>query len=251
LHIDRSAAAAIHTYLYEQHRFSMLPHDERILVERYEEDGYRHLLFVSLYGRRVNDVLSRAFAFIAAKTQGRDVQIGITDHGFVLTTIKPIALENTIRYLRAEKLRVLMEHAIAKSEVLSRRFRHCAARSLMILRSYKGERKSAGKQQVSSMRLLKTVREMSEDFPILREARREVLEDMMDIESATQIVEGIMSGRIRLFETNIAIPSPFAFDIALQGRSDLIKIEDRQAFLERMHNEVLAKIALNTARKRV
>ena len=250
LHVDRSAARAVHTYLSEQHRFSLLPHDERILVEHYEQDGYRHLLFVSLYGRRVNDVLSRAIAYIAGRTQGRDVQIGVTDHGFALTTIQPIALEKTLRYLRAEKLRVLLEHATASSEVLSRRFRHCAARSLMILRSYRGERKSAGKQQVSSMRLLKTVREMSEDFPILREARREVLEDMMDIDSATQVVEGIASGRIEIREVNSGIPSPFAFELALQGRSDLIRIEDRQAFLERMHNEVLASIALKEHRTR-
>ena len=250
LHVDRTTARAVHSYLREQYRFSLLPHDERILVEHYEQDGYKHLLFVSLYGRRVNDVLSRAIAYIAGRTQGRDVQVGITDHGFALTTIKPIALENTMRYVRAEKLRVLMEHAISSSEVLSRRFRHCAARSLMILRSYRGERKSAGKQQVSSMRLLKTVREMNEDFPILREARREVLEDMMDIESATQIIEGITSGRISLEETSLGIPSPFAFELAMQGRSDLIKIEDRQAFLERMHNEVRAAIELKERRAR-
>lgn len=100
------------------------------------------------------------------------------------------------------------------------------------------------------MRLLKTVREMNEDFPILREARREVLEDMMDVESATQIIEGITSGRITLEETSLGIPSPFAFELAMQGRSDLIKIEDRQAFLERMHNEVRAAIELKERRGR-
>lgn len=248
LYVGESTARAVHGYLSEQYRYSSLPTDERILVERYEDEGYKHLLFVSLYGRRVNDVLSRAIAFIAGKTQGRDVQVGVTDHGFFLTTLDRFNLDRVIAYLKAEKLRLLMERAIDHSEVLSRRFRHCAARSLMILRTYKGQQKSAGKQQVSSMRLLKTVREISETFPILREARREVLEDMMDIESAIQVVEGIASGRIELRESAIGMPSPFAFNLAIHGRSDLIKIEDREAFLQRMHNQVLAKIELDERR---
>ncbi|MCH8240373.1 MAG: hypothetical protein IIB62_10065, partial [Proteobacteria bacterium] len=40
--------------------------------------------------------------------------------------------------LRAEKLELLLSVAIEKSQVLRRRFRQCATRSLMILRTYKG-----------------------------------------------------------------------------------------------------------------
>ena len=37
-----------------------------------------------MYGRRVNDCLSRAVAFAIARTQHRDVEIGINDNGFYL-----------------------------------------------------------------------------------------------------------------------------------------------------------------------
>ena len=42
-----------------------------------------------------------------------------------------------------------MEMAIEKTEVLNRRFRHCAERSLMILKNYKGKKKYVGRQQVN------------------------------------------------------------------------------------------------------
>ena len=58
----------------------------------------------------------------------------------------------------------------------------------MILRHYKGREKSVGKQQVSSMLLINAVKRISNDFPILKEARREVMEDLMDIEHAKWVM---------------------------------------------------------------
>ena len=249
LYAEGNTVKAVYNYMKEQYDFFDLPTHNRILVERYEADGYKYLIFNSLYGRRVNDVLSRAIAFIAAKTHGRDVQVGISDNGFYIVTLKEFNLQKILSYLKAEKLDLLMYNAIDKTEVLGRRFRHCAARSLMILRSYRGNTKTASRQQLNSVRLLKSVREISEDFPILREAKREVLEDMMDIENAKKVVEGIEQKKIRVKEINIGIPSPFAFNLVLLGRSDLIKIEEKHEFLKRMHNEVLAKIELKRGKR--
>jgi Lhr-like helicase len=47
----------------------------------------------------------------------------------------------------------------------------------MILRNYKGREKSVGKQQMHSGFLLIAVKKISNEFPILREARREVFEE--------------------------------------------------------------------------
>ena len=58
----------------------------------------------------------------------------------------------------------------------------------------------------------------------------------------------IEEGKLEFEEIETKIPSPFAFNIALQGVMDIIKLEDRQEFLQRMHNMVLAKISLNNKR---
>lgn len=147
--------------------------------------------------------------------------------------------------LKSKELREVMERAIDKTEVLKRRFRHCASRSLMILRTYKGKRKRVGRQQVSSMLLLNAVKRISENFSILKEARREVLEDLMDIENAANVLEDIEKGKIKVKEIHTNIPSPFAFNIVLQGYVDIFKIEDKVEFLRRMHQMVLAKIGMH------
>ena len=59
------------------------------------------------------------------------------------------------KLIKSKELRKVMDQAIDRTEVLNRRFRHCANRALMILRTYKGKTKRVGRQQVKSMILMK------------------------------------------------------------------------------------------------
>ncbi len=247
LYVDGNSAEAVYSYFFEQYAFlKIIPNDKEILVEDFTDDaGEKKIVFHTLFGRRVNDVLSRAIAYTIASTQKKNVSIGVNDNGFYVSMQKGVNVMRAVELLNAKDLRKIMEKAVDDSEILRRRFRHCATRALMILRNYKGKIKRAGRQQVSSMRLLKSVKEISFDFSVLKEARREVLEDQMDIKNAEVILKAIEAGEIKFIETITRIPSPFAFNIALQGVMDVIKIEDRMEFLQRMHNLVLAKIAID------
>ncbi len=245
LYVDDFAASAIYQYMKEQFDYVGMPHLNKLMIEHYTDEPQVHyIVFHSLFGRRVNDVLSRAIAFAIGRSQHRDVEMGITDNGFYVRTEKKMNALPALKLLKAKELRDLMILAIDKSEVLRRRFRHCAGRAFMILRTYKGRVKRAGKQQVSSMILLNAVRRISDTFCILEEARREVLEDMMDIENAKLVVQGIEEKKIKVEEISTLIPSPFAFNLILDGYSDILKVEDRHEFLQRMHALVLAKNSL-------
>jgi Lhr-like helicase len=245
LYVDENAAKAIYEYMEEQHKFSVIPTDKELIIENYLADDKKYSVFHAMYGRRVNDCLSRAVAFAISKTQKRDVEIGITDTGFYLASKKALPAARALSLLESKRLGELLSIAIDKTQVLSRRFRHCAGRALMILRNYKGKTKRVGKQQVSSMILMSAVKRISKDFPILKEARREVLEDLMDIESAKKVVTMIENQSIAVKSIDTTIPSPFAFNLVLQGHLDMVRIEDRVDFLKRMHKLVLAKISLD------
>lgn len=242
LYVDEYGIDAIYAYFAQQHSYSRIPHSRRLVLEHFKDGSKKYVFIHSLYGRRVNDVLARSLAYINGKLTGRDVEIGITDNGFYLKSTQPIQALRALQLLREEEIYRLMEIAIDTSEVLKRRFRHCAARALMILRQYKGHQKSVGRQQISSQLIISAVRRIGNDFPILKEARREILEDHMDIAHATEIVRRLQSGDIRIEERTTDIPSPFAFNMVLQGYIDLLKVEDRVAFVRRMHEMVLESI---------
>jgi len=246
LYVDPKAAKAIYSYFREQYDYAkQIPNDKMILVEHFNDDKEKKIIFHSLFGRRVNDCLSRAIAYVISRNEHKDIEIGISDNGFYLSGDKRINAMKAFKLLKADKLDLLMHLAIDKSEVFKRRFRHCATRALMILRNYMGKKKNVGRQQVSSMILMNALKRISSDFSILKETRREVLSDLMDIENTKQILKGIENGKIRIVEIDTRIPTPFAFNLAVQGYADIMKIEDKHEFLKRMHQNVMAKIGLN------
>jgi len=245
VYVDKNAALSVYNYFNEQFHYAEISSNSRIIVEHYTNDqGVKHTIFHTLYGRRVNDCLSRAVAFAISRTQHRDVEIGINDNGFYIASAKTVNVMHAFKLIKSKDFRKVLNMAIDRTEILKRRFRHCAMRALMILRTYKGRTKRVGRQQVSSMILISAVKRISPDFSILKEARREVLEDLMDIDNAKKVIEGIEKGNIKIDEITTTIPSPFAFNLVAQGITDILKIEDRVEFLRRMHKNVLAKIGL-------
>lgn len=233
LYCKKYIAEEIYNYLKQQQDFSEVPDEKTIIVEKFKEEK-EYLLFHTLYGRRVNDALARAFAFAAARLKHRDVEIGVNDNGFFIAG-ESLDENKIIPWVKSKDLREILKEAIEKTEVLRRRFRHCAARSLMILRNYKGREKSVGRQQVHSELLFVAVKKLSNEFPILQEARREVMEDLMSVGDAEKVLKWIESGEVKIKKVHNPLVSPFGLNLILQGRSDLIKIEDRTSFLKRMH----------------
>ena len=234
LYTTKATATSIYNYFNEQENFLEIPTGNELIIEKYKGEK-NYLIFHSMFGRRVNDALSRAIAFLLATSKKRDVEIGISDNGFYLASGPTINLDKVLRKLKTIDLEKTLKEAIDKTDILSRRFRHCATRALMILRSYKGQNKTVGKQQMKSHFLLHAVKKISNEFPILREARREVLEDLMDIKNAKKILNSIKTNQIKIKIKETSLPSPFALNLIIQGHADLIKIEDKQDFLKRMH----------------
>jgi ATP-dependent Lhr-like helicase len=247
LYCDANAAKAICHYFWEQHRYAKIPHKKRLFIEKIPGKGKeQYVVFHALYGRRVNDALSRALGWVVSKLIHKDVGISVNDNGFLITANQKIPLEHALNVLKKENLRKIAEKSIEQSEVLKRRFRHCATRALMILRKYKGREKSVSRQQMSSHLLINAVKYVNENFCILREAKREVLEDLMDIQGAEEVIEKLKKEEVKTEIVQHTLPSPFAFNIFAMGRSDTVRIESRLAFIQRLHKEIMEKIQHDT-----
>lgn len=95
-----------------------------------------------------------------------------------------------MKQLSSENLKSILINAINKTGTLVSSFRHCAGRYLMTLRRYKGQDKSVGRQQVRGKILLEFVEDMDDNFSILKEAERKVIEDFMDVKNAKKFYNG-------------------------------------------------------------
>ena len=243
LYVDDFAANSIYEYFVEQFKYAKIPSNQLLLIEYYKGfGGRRFVIFHSLFGRKVNDALSRAVAYIVAKRYNINVTISISDNGFYLSSDGKIGGLESFNELTPENFENILTQSLNKTETLASRFRHCAGRSLMTLRRYKGESKSVGRQQVRGKILLKFVQEMDENFSILKEARREALEDYMDVKNALKIIEWVASEEMEVKTINTVIPSPFAFNLISQGYLDVLNQNDKAEFTKRMHQAILDQI---------
>ncbi len=243
LYVDDFAANSIYEYFVEQYKYAKIPSNRCLLIEYYRGFGDRRfVIFHSLFGRKVNDALSRAVAYVVAQRYNTNITISISDNGFYLSSDSTIGGLESFKELNPENFERILTNSLNKTETLASRFRHCAGRSLMTLRRYKGESKSVGRQQVRGKILLKFVQEMDNDFPILKESRREATEDYMDIKNALKVINMVDSGEMEIKTINTVIPSPFAFNLVSQGYLDVLNQNDKGEFTKRMHQAILDQI---------
>ncbi len=247
--MDANAKEAIRDYFTEQISYAgIVPNNRLMLIEETQdlESGDTELVFHSLYGRRVNDALSRAFAIEIGEMLDTDVGIMVGDNGFVLDlgeeTLTKKQLESVIGNLTSANIATMLKHNIRKTEMMKRRFRHVAARGFMILRNYKGYKISVGKQQLNSQLLLKAVEEMDQNFPILKETYREILNDVMDLPRAQEVLSMMRRKEIRYKFIKTDVPSPFSHKMITFGHADVIMMKSRHQYLQRLHKSVMEQI---------
>src|SRR5437763_571016 len=241
---DAGSAQSLVSYVQEQKALiPVLPTDRQVLLEGYVDvKGNRNVIFHFPFGRRVNDALSRAYAFAITEAHRTNVRVSVTDDNFMITVPKRIEVEGLAKLVTSKTLEDLLRRAIRNTELFKQRFRHCATRSFMILRNYKGREVSIGRQQLRSQRVLDWLHEIV-DFPVVKETYNEILHEVMDVDHAREILQRLESGEIAVAESDFApLPSPFAHNVVLQGVSDLVLMEDRSALLRELHRKVLERV---------
>ena len=242
--LERHAAERIYQYFLEQKQYAgVIPTHRRIVIETFYDDlGRQNIVFHAIFGRRTIDALSRAYAYAISLRFNTNVAITLNDNGFVLRLPKSIPVKEIPKLVTAANVETLLRRSIRRTELFKRRFRHCAVRALMILKQYKGYDISVGKQQRNSSAVLSVV-EKIDGFPIVEETFREILEEVMDIEHAKEVLRGIESGEIEIrFVEGLPFPSPFAHALVALQASDIVLMESRRELLRELHRKVLEYI---------
>ena len=262
LDVEDKVAKEIFNYFYLEYKFlkthnvKNFPSDRVILIENVIDEKNQNIVFHTLYGRRVNDALSRAFAYALSNYIGKSVGIAINDNGFVLIIPKNghkwiniferkkekiVEVEEVLKLVSSENFEELLKKSLINTELIKRKFRHVATRSFMILKRYNGHEISLEKQQMNAERLIRIVKEIP-NFPVLEETYREILEDFMDVKNSKEILRKIENKEIKVEIINTDVPSPFAHNLFVLSESDVVLMEDRRKLLLELHKKIVEKI---------
>jgi len=243
--IDQRSANSIYEYFREQYEYAIIPRENEILIEETQDlAGRRFLVFHALFGRRVNDALSRAIGMLISDQIGSDVATIVSDNGFafLIPSDKRVYLSHVLKKLLTSDLEELLKQNIRRTELMYRRFRHCAARSFLVLRNYKGHKISVAKQQLNAQTLLRICERIDPEFPVLKETYREILCDVMDLEDAKLVLDWLRSGKLKVKRIRKRIPSPFAHNLIVLGEADIIMMKDRKRRLLELYEAMLKEL---------
>jgi len=241
--IDEGSARTIINYFKEQGTVFGIPTDKRLIIEGYrDEEAKANIIFHFPFGRRVNDALSRAFAFRISNEYGFNSTVSVTDDCFMITVPREIPLDEIRKLVGSEDLEHTLRSSLKDTELLSQRFRHCATRSFMILKNYRGRDLSLSRQQTRSQKLLENLKD-AEEFPVVRETYNEILNEVFDIEHAKEVICKVEKGEAEIEAIGYSdAPSPFSHNVLLAGIGDVVLMEDRSSLLRQLHRKVLSKV---------
>jgi ATP-dependent Lhr-like helicase len=236
-------AAAVLTDLFEgQAQWSEIPTAYGLLVEESpapEGAGVRFTFHAPLH-RGACEALGRACAARLGRRVGRNLTLTVADLGWSIHSADSVPGS-----VNAATLAPLLERdgfsddvleGLDRGDLLARRFRHVAATGLMVLKSAEsGRRVRVGGLHWVSTRLYPLVRHACPDHPLLRETRREVLEDVLDVPAALRFIDGRPTVRCRVLDGL----SPFAATWIEPGQSESLQFEPAAAALKRLHARIL------------
>lgn len=210
--LDANAAENLLRYFEDQRAAAgIVPTDQDILIERCRDElGDWRICVLTPFGSRVHAPWCMAVTARLRAERNLEVETMWSDDGFVVrvpdTETPP---ESDLLLPPAAALRDLVIGQLSSTSLFAAKFREAAGRALLLPRRRPGLRAPLWQQRKRAADLL-TVAARYASFPIVLEAYRECLRELLDLSAATDILKKVERGAIRVTAIESAKPSPYA-----------------------------------------
>ncbi len=228
---DQRAAEQI--LAYHQSGVRMLgavPTQQSIIAERFfDEAGGMQLVIHSPFGGRINRAWGLALRKRFCVSFDFELQAAATDEGLVLSLGErhSFPLETVWTLLRSSTVKEVLTQAVLQSPMFMARWRWNVSRALAVLRFRNGKRVPLHLQRMRAEDLLTAVFPMAlacqdnrppgnievPSHPLVQETLQDCLEDAMDLQGLTTLLQRIEQGDVQCLSVESPTPSPFSHEI--------------------------------------
>ena len=228
---DRRAAEQILAYHQSGIRvLGAIPTQRTVIAERFfDEAGGMQLVIHSPFGGRINRAWGLALRKRFCVSFDFELQAAATDEGLVLSLGErhSFPLETTWSLLRSSNVREVLTQAVLQSPMFMARWRWNVSRALAVLRFRNGRRVPIHLQRMRAEDLLTAVFPMAmacqdnrpagnievPPHPLVQETLRDCLEEAMDVEGLTTLLQRMERGDVQCLSVESPAPSPFSHEI--------------------------------------
>jgi ATP-dependent helicase Lhr and Lhr-like helicase len=199
-----------------QRRWSTLPRQDDLLIERTRTREGTHLFVYPFEGRLVHEGMAAVVALRMSRLQPISFSLSFTDYGFELLSAVEPPLEGpaAVDLFSVENLEEDISEALNTTEMAKRQFREIARVSGLVFPGFPGQGRSARHLQMSSGLIFEVFRKHDPENLLLEQARREVREQQLEIGRLRAALERIAHGQVVVVDT--PRPTPLAFPILVE-----------------------------------
>ncbi len=194
-----------------QRQWSILPHDEIILIEQTQIRGESHLFLYTFAGRAINEGLGSLVAWRINQEYDIAIQMTMNDYGFSLCGKGNLPFSE-VPWRKLLSTHQLQEDLIAcmnTAELARRQFRDIARVSGLVLQNLPNKNRKQKELQISSRLLYEVFERYDPENLLLNQARREILENQLEFTRLRQTMESLQSRPLRFMECERLTPMAF------------------------------------------
>lgn len=243
---------AIRPVLELQRAWSVIPAPDELLIERTVSRYGAHAFIFPFQGRLVHEGLASLIAHRIAAERPVTITATMNDYGIDLLTPEPVEMDESAwrRVLRTEDLLPDLLTCLNSSELARRRFRDVARIAGLIHPGFPGgsgrNTKTTRQLQASSELFFDVFAEFDPANLLLDQARREVLEDQLEVARLRAALERL--DRHRIVIKDLDSLTPLSFPLWAESlRAQHVSSESWQDRIERMVVRLEAKAAKERA----
>ncbi|MGD9856574.1 MAG: hypothetical protein AB7U20_16630 [Planctomycetaceae bacterium] len=224
-----AAKQAVEYVAAQQAAVGVVPTQTRVVFERFfDESGGMQLVVHAPFGGRINRAWWLAMRKRFCRSFDFELQASADDEGFVLS-LGPqhsFPIESLFPMLRTDNVRNLLEQALLAVPLFHMRWRWNVTRALQVDRRRNGRKVAPALQRFRSEDLLTAVfpkltgcqeehtgDHQIPDHPLVRQTVDDCLQEALDLEGLTEILERVERGEITFVARDTREPSPFAYEL--------------------------------------
>jgi len=199
-----------------------LPDDRTLLVEHFRDETGSHQMMVhSVFGKPVNEPMAILLTEEAKRQLNTNISFVADDDGLLLFPYNDCELPAGLLFdVAPEAAKPVLSAILPVTAAFNMTFRYNAARALMMGVRKQG-RQPLWVQRIRGAEMLDSL-VRQENHPLMRETRRECLEDYWDLNGVERLLNAVRAGTIRVREMQLEIPSPMSFLLRRQTEAAMM-----------------------------
>ncbi len=226
--------SAISPLLDLQQKWSVIPMEDELLIEKKKTTEGFHLFIYPFEGKLVHEGLSALLAYRLSQIQSATFSISTNDYGFEILSTQEYELDDEqLGWLFAKENIVEDVLEVTNStEMAQRKFRDIARIAGLVFQGYPGSSKKPKQLQASGALLFEVLTKYDPGNLLIKQAEMEVLETQLEVSRLMDAMKRMRESRKSIID--VPFITPMAFPLMVNRMREKLtneKLSDRIAKL--------------------